>query len=156
MVEAALGRRVPDERRGPAGLSSGQPGVSAGASQGPGILPDARLRGGPGGTLQDERRWQGSRLRPADPARRAAAPRHHRGTWPVCNGGAGRGHTQEKRLWAAMTVAGRLLLSAALACLGGCNARSPAPAGTTHRSDVVPALWRVYHDALAGAKYVDL
>jgi kynurenine formamidase len=55
-----------------------------------------------------------------------------------------------------MTVAGRVLLSGALACLGACNPRTAAPAGTTHGSDAGPALWRVYHDALAGAKYVDL
>jgi kynurenine formamidase len=49
-----------------------------------------------------------------------------------------------------------LLLSASLACLGACGARSSAPARARHDGDSGPALWRVYHDALAGAKYVDL
>ena len=48
-----------------------------------------------------------------------------------------------------------LLLSASLACLCACN-RASSPAGAQHDSDGGPALWRVYHDALAGAKYVDL
>ena len=48
-----------------------------------------------------------------------------------------------------------LLLSASLACLGACGPRTarPAPAQSGDRE---PALWKVYHDALAGAKYVDL
>jgi kynurenine formamidase len=49
-----------------------------------------------------------------------------------------------------------LLLSASLACLGACGPRTSAPAAARHASDSTPALWRVYHDALAGAKYVDL
>jgi kynurenine formamidase len=48
-----------------------------------------------------------------------------------------------------------LLLSASLACLCACS-RTSSPDGTQHGSDGGPALWRVYHDALAGAKYVDL
>jgi kynurenine formamidase len=47
-----------------------------------------------------------------------------------------------------------LLLSASLACLGACSARN-APPPSTGGTDV-PALWRIYHDALQGAKYVDL
>ena len=50
----------------------------------------------------------------------------------------------------------RLLLSVSLACLGACNVRSSSLARTKHDGDDGPALWRVYHDALAGAKYVDL
>ena len=48
-----------------------------------------------------------------------------------------------------------LLLSASLLCVGALGARSLS----THRShgeDAEPPLWRVYHDALADAKYVDL
>ena len=44
-----------------------------------------------------------------------------------------------------------ILVSASLACLGACTARSSSPARAT-----APPLWRVYHDALASAKYVDL
>ena len=44
-----------------------------------------------------------------------------------------------------------LLLSTLLTCLGACTARTSPPA-----SDTAPPLWRVYHDALASAKYVDL
>jgi kynurenine formamidase len=49
-----------------------------------------------------------------------------------------------------------LLLSASLACLGACGPRPSPPAAAQHTSDSAPPLWRVYHDALAGAKYVDL
>ena len=49
-----------------------------------------------------------------------------------------------------------LLLSASLVCLGACRPRTSAPATAQHASDSTPALWRVYHDALAGGKYVDL
>jgi len=49
-----------------------------------------------------------------------------------------------------------LLLSASLVCLGACSPRPSPPARAPHDSDIGPPLWRVYHDALAGAKYVDL
>ncbi|MGH7511645.1 MAG: cyclase family protein [Gemmatimonadales bacterium] len=49
-----------------------------------------------------------------------------------------------------------LLLSGSLACLGACGPRPSPPAAGQHASDSAPPLWRVYHDALAGAKYVDL
>jgi kynurenine formamidase len=52
-----------------------------------------------------------------------------------------------------VTVTVRLLLSASLACFGACTS---SPARTQHDGDGGPALWRAYHDALAGAKYVDL
>jgi len=48
-----------------------------------------------------------------------------------------------------------LLLSATLACLGACEAGKPVPPPTRRGADA-PALWQVYHDALQGAKYVDL
>ena len=47
-----------------------------------------------------------------------------------------------------------LLLSASLA-LVACDPRTSAPA-RAHGADEAPPLWRVYHDALRGAKYVDL
>lgn len=47
-----------------------------------------------------------------------------------------------------------LLLAATLACLGACDPRRAPPQSA--RADDAPALWRVYHDALRGAKYVDL
>jgi kynurenine formamidase len=49
-----------------------------------------------------------------------------------------------------------LLLSASLVCLAACGTRPSPPAHAQHASDSAPALWRVYHDALASAKYVDL
>jgi kynurenine formamidase len=49
-----------------------------------------------------------------------------------------------------------LLLSASLACLGACGPRPSPPAAAQHASDSAPPLWRVYQDALARAKYVDL
>jgi kynurenine formamidase len=55
-----------------------------------------------------------------------------------------------------VTVAVRLLLSASLACLGACNVRTTSLARTQRGGDSGPALWRVYQDALAGARYVDL
>lgn len=48
-----------------------------------------------------------------------------------------------------------LLLSASLACLGACGPRTARPA-PAQSGDSEPALWKVYRDALAGAKYVDL
>lgn len=47
-----------------------------------------------------------------------------------------------------------LLLSACLTCLGACQARR-APSRSAGGTET-PALWRVYQDALRGAKYVDL
>jgi hypothetical protein len=48
-----------------------------------------------------------------------------------------------------------LLLPASLACLAACGGGPSIPA-RAHGPGDEPALWRVYHDALAGAKYVDL
>jgi kynurenine formamidase len=47
------------------------------------------------------------------------------------------------------------LLSASLAYLGACGPRASPPT-RAQNADQAPALWRVYHDALAVAKYVDL
>lgn len=48
-----------------------------------------------------------------------------------------------------------LVLTASLACLAACNRQQPQP-DRKQGADNEPPLWRVYHDALKGAKYVDL
>ena len=47
------------------------------------------------------------------------------------------------------------LLSASLACLGACGPSTP-PAARSQAANEAPNLWRIYHDALRNAKYVDL
>ena len=49
----------------------------------------------------------------------------------------------------------RLLVPVSLACLVACGPRTSPPAGTQGGEDG-PPLWRVYHDALRTARYVDL
>ena len=48
-----------------------------------------------------------------------------------------------------------LLLSASLVCLGACGPSTP-PAARSQAANEAPNLWRIYHDALRNAKYVDL
>jgi kynurenine formamidase len=48
-----------------------------------------------------------------------------------------------------------LLLSASLVCLGACGPSTP-PAALSQAANEAPNLWRIYHDALRNAKYVDL
>jgi kynurenine formamidase len=48
------------------------------------------------------------------------------------------------------------LLIASVACLGACNPATDRPAVFAQANTDGPDLWRVYHDALVQAKYVDL
>jgi kynurenine formamidase len=48
------------------------------------------------------------------------------------------------------------LLLTSVACLGACDVRADHSAPLPQATNDEPALWRVYHDALVHAKYVDL